>query len=54
MTSVPYPFRPQMAKVEQEERLENPNRLRSRGAGRKFELELPERLLMSLINPLRN
>ena len=33
----------------QEERLENPNRLRSRGAGRKFELELPERLLMSLM-----
>jgi hypothetical protein len=31
------------------ERLENPNRLRSRGAGRKFNLELPERLLMSLM-----
>jgi hypothetical protein len=33
----------------QEERLENPNRLRVRGAGRNFELELPERLLMSLM-----
>ena len=33
----------------QEERLENPNRLRARGAGRNFELELPERLLMSLM-----
>jgi hypothetical protein len=31
------------------ERLENPNRLRSRGAGRNFNLELPERLLMSLM-----
>lgn len=30
-------------------RLSNPNRLRARGAGRKFELELPERLLMSLM-----
>jgi hypothetical protein len=31
------------------ERLENPNRLRARGAGRNFNLELPERLLMSLM-----
>jgi hypothetical protein len=31
------------------ERLENPNRLRARGAGRKFDLDLPERLLMSLM-----
>jgi hypothetical protein len=31
------------------ERLSNPNRLRPRGAGRKFKLELPERLLMSLM-----
>ena len=33
----------------EEERLENPNRLRARGAGRNFDLELPERLLMSLM-----
>jgi len=33
----------------QEERLKNPKRLRARGAGRNFELELPERLLMSLM-----
>jgi len=33
----------------EEERLENPKRLRSRGAGRNFNLELPERLLMSLM-----
>jgi hypothetical protein len=33
----------------EEERLENPDRLRSRGAGRKFNLKLPERLLMSLM-----
>lgn len=33
----------------QEERLENPDRLRARGAGRKFNLRLPERLLMSLM-----
>jgi hypothetical protein len=33
----------------EEERLSNPNRLRARGAGRKFNLELPERLLMSLM-----
>ncbi len=33
----------------EEERLKNPNRLRARGAGRNFELELPERLLMSLM-----
>jgi hypothetical protein len=33
----------------QEERLDNPNRLRARGAGHKFNLELPERLLMSLM-----
>jgi DDE superfamily endonuclease/Helix-turn-helix of DDE superfamily endonuclease len=33
----------------QQERLQNPNRLRARGAGRKFDLELPERLLMSLM-----
>src|SRR5215210_7418769 len=33
----------------EEERLENPNRLRARGAGRNFNLELPERLLMSLM-----
>src|SRR5215210_4830131 len=33
----------------EEERLENPNRLRSRGAGRNFNLELPEKLLMSLM-----
>src|SRR5215210_2614261 len=31
------------------ERLENPDRLRSRGAGRNFNLELPERLLMRLM-----
>jgi hypothetical protein len=31
------------------ERLENPDRLRARGAGRNFNLELPERLLMSLM-----
>jgi len=30
------------------QRLSNPSRLRPRGAGRKFKLELPERLLMSL------
>lgn len=33
----------------EEERLENPNRLRARGAGRNFNLELSERLLMSLM-----
>jgi hypothetical protein len=33
----------------EEERLDNPNRLRARGAGHKFNLELPERLLMSLM-----
>jgi hypothetical protein len=33
----------------EEERLESPNRLRVRGAGRNFNLELPERLLMSLM-----
>src|SRR3954468_1169087 len=33
----------------EERRLSNPNRLRSRGAGRNFNLELPERLLMSLM-----
>jgi len=33
----------------EEERLFNPNRLRARGAGRNFDLELPERLLMSLM-----
>jgi hypothetical protein len=33
----------------EEQRLENPNRLRARGAGRNFDLELPERLLMSLM-----
>ena len=33
----------------EEKRLANLNRLRSRGAGRKFKLELPERLLMSLM-----
>lgn len=33
----------------QAERLSNPNRLRPIGAGRKFKLELPERLLMSLM-----
>jgi hypothetical protein len=33
----------------EEERLENPNRLRARGAGRSFKLKLPERLLMSLM-----
>ncbi len=33
----------------EEERLKNPNRLRARGAGRGFELELSERLLMSLM-----
>ena len=33
----------------EEERLDNPNRLRVRGAGHKFNLELPERLLMSLM-----
>jgi hypothetical protein len=31
------------------ERLENSNRLRARGAGRNFNLQLPERLLMSLM-----
>jgi IS5 family transposase len=31
------------------QRLSNPSRLRPRGAGRKFKLELPERLLMSLM-----
>jgi hypothetical protein len=33
----------------EDERLSNPNRLRARGAGRNFDLELPERLLMSLM-----
>ncbi len=33
----------------EQERLENPNRLRARGAGRNFDLELSERLLMSLM-----
>jgi hypothetical protein len=33
----------------QQQRLDNPNRLRARGAGRKFNLKLPERLLMSLM-----
>lgn len=33
----------------QHERLENPNRLRATGAGRALNLELPERLLMSLM-----
>ena len=33
----------------EQERLENPNRLRARGAGRNFNLKLPERLLMSLM-----
>ena len=33
----------------EEERLQNPNRLRARGAGRSFKLKLPERLLMSLM-----
>jgi hypothetical protein len=33
----------------EEERLETPNRLRARGAGRRFNLQLPERLLMSLM-----
>ena len=33
----------------EQQRLENPNRLRARGAGRKFNLKLPERLLMSLM-----
>ena len=33
----------------EEERLENPNRLRATGAGHKFNLDLPERLLMSLM-----
>ena len=33
----------------EEERLSNPNRLRARGAGHKFNLKLPERLLMSLM-----
>src|SRR3954468_9477431 len=33
----------------EEERLDNPNRLCARGTGHKFNLELPERLLMSLI-----
>ncbi len=33
----------------EEERLENPNRLRARGAGRNFNLGLSERLLMSLM-----
>jgi hypothetical protein len=36
-------------KEAEERRLCNPNRLRSRGAGRNFNLELPERLLMSLM-----
>ena len=40
---------PLYQEAQEEERLENPKRLRSRGAGRKFELELPERLLMSLM-----
>ena len=31
------------------DRLQKPNRLRSRGAGRNFNLQLPERLLMSLM-----
>ena len=33
----------------EQHRLENPDRLRSRGAGRNFNLDLPERLLMSLM-----
>lgn len=33
----------------EQERLENPDRLRARGAGRNFNLRLPERLLMSLM-----
>lgn len=33
----------------EEERLFNPERLRARGAGHKFNLQLPERLLMSLM-----
>ncbi len=33
----------------EQERLKNPNRLRARGAGRNFDLELSERLLMSLM-----
>jgi hypothetical protein len=33
----------------EQERLENPNRLRAAGAGHKFNLPLPERLLMSLM-----
>ena len=33
----------------EEKRLSNPKRLRARGAGRNFNLELPERLLMSLM-----
>src|SRR5215210_2128911 len=33
----------------EEKRLSNPNRRRPKGAGRKFKLELPERLLMSLM-----
>ena len=33
----------------EQERLETPNRLRARGAGRRFNLKLPERLLMSLM-----
>jgi hypothetical protein len=36
-------------KAAEERRLSDPNRLRSRGAGRNFNLELPERLLMSLM-----
>src|SRR5215211_815748 len=33
----------------EQERLQTPNRLRARGAGRNFNLQLPERLLMSLM-----
>jgi hypothetical protein len=33
----------------EEQRLFNADPLRARGAGRKFKLELPERLLMSLM-----
>lgn len=33
----------------EEERLVNPDRLRPRGAGHKFNLDLPERLLMALM-----
>src|SRR4051812_16208653 len=33
----------------EEKRLENPNRLRDRGARHNFNLQLPERLLMSLM-----